>query len=110
MLIIKTLGPEYIYFSNSLFYFIIELINFIYIIIKVERNHKGFGFFKIFETLGQFISFLGCIIYLELIELNFCGLNKDLKKNIMDRSFSESSDYIEELEKEEENENEEKNE
>ena len=110
MFIIKTLGPEYIICSKSLFYFIIELINFIYIIIKIEQNDKGFRFYKFCETLGQFISFLGCIIYLELIGLNFCGLNKDLKKNIMDRSFSESSDYIVELVKEEENENEDKNE
>ena len=49
-------------------------------------------------TLAQFIilelteilSILGYAIYLEIIELRFFGLDKDLKKNIIRRSFRET--------------------
>ena len=43
----------------------------------------------VFDLLSQFFSLLGTIIYLELIELNFCGLNHNLKKNIKFRANSE---------------------
>ena len=36
----------------------------------------------IFDFLSQVFSILGTIIYLELIELNFCNLNHNLKKYI----------------------------
>ena len=44
----------------------------------------------IFDLLSQFFSLLGTIIYLELVELNFWGLNYDLKKNINFRAKSEA--------------------
>ena len=34
-------------------------------------------------------SIIGLIIYLEMIELNFCGLNYNLKKNIIIRGKDE---------------------
>ena len=35
------------------------------------------------------------LVFLEIIELNFCGLNENLKRNIEIRSYSESSFTIE---------------
>jgi len=44
----------------------------------------------ILDTSGDFLSLIGFIVFLELIELNFCGFNKDLRRKIMDRSEYES--------------------
>ena len=46
----------------------------------------------IFDCLTQLFSLLGTIIYLELIELNFCNLNYNLKKNIKIRAKNEALD------------------
>jgi len=35
------------------------------------------------------------LVFLEIIELNFCGLNENLKRNIEIRAYSESSLAIE---------------
>ena len=43
-----------------------------------------------FQNLAEFFSVLGNLIYLELIELNFCRLNYNLKKNILKRSKEDS--------------------
>ena len=43
------------------------------------------------DISGDFLSTLGFMIYLEIIELNFCGFNYDIKKEIYVRSISESS-------------------
>ena len=44
------------------------------------------------DISGDIASIIGFLIYLEMIELNFCGFNYNLKKNIVERS---KSDYIE---------------
>ena len=36
-------------------------------------------------------SIISCLIYLEVIELNFCNLNINLKKNISEREKEEAS-------------------
>jgi len=46
---------------------------------------------KIFLILTFFIELIMILIFLEIIELNFCGLNENLKRNINKRSFIESS-------------------
>ena len=43
------------------------------------------------------LQFISLMIYLEIIELNFCNLNKNTKRNIDYRSFS---DLLEENERE----------
>ena len=50
------------------------------------------------------ISLISSLIYLELIELNFCGLNKYLSKNIIKRGENEMKELKEiklKIEKEE---------
>ena len=83
-LIIKILSPEFLVCSDSILYFIIKLICFIY---YLSTNSLKNDF--VFDLLSQFFSLLGTIIYLELIELNFCGLNHNLKKNIKFRANNE---------------------
>ena len=86
-LIIKVLGPEYLICSDSILYFLIKTITLIYRIITNELNSEF-----IFDFLSQIFSILGTIIYLELIELNFCNLNYNLKSNINKRAEFESFD------------------
>ena len=43
------------------------------------------------DESGDIGSIIGFLIYLEIIELNFCGFNFNLKKNIIERS---KIDYI----------------
>ena len=38
-----------------------------------------------------FIEFIMILIFLEIIEINFCGLNKNLKRNIESRGIIDSS-------------------
>ena len=87
LLILKKLNPEYYICSNSLYYFIIDLFDVFAYLITGDREFK---YYKVFGTLAEFLSLLGTIVYLELIELHFCGLDHDLKKYIGERSLSES--------------------
>ena len=39
--------------------------------------------------LADFLSALGYLVYLEIIELNFCGLNKYIKRRLMQKGERE---------------------
>ena len=41
---------------------------------------------RILKIISYSVSFIGYCIYLEIIELKFCGLNKNIKKNIRKRA------------------------
>jgi len=64
--------------------------NFITIIFKDSEFTE-----KIFLSLSFFIELLMILVFLEIIELNFCGLNQNLKRNIVIRAYNESSFTIE---------------
>ena len=40
--------------------------------------------------LAEILAIIGYAVYLEIIELRFCGLDKDIKKNIIKRGFRET--------------------
>ena len=94
--IIKNLGAEYIICSNSIYYIITDIIDTCFFLYK----KTGFKFYKLFGMIAQIFSFIGTLIYLELIELHFCEIDHNLKKNIKKRA----------LEFEDENEDEEEHE
>ena len=69
--------------------------------IKEKQNVDNLNIYQaIVHTLGTrilrfiscFFDFIGYIIYLEIIELKFCGLNKNIRKNIRIRAYSETID------------------
>ena len=84
-LIIKYLSPEYTVISNLIYYFILEIFRLINFFIKHE-----YQYFSIYTILSELFSIIGTAIYLEFIELNFFNLNLDLKRNISNRSRTES--------------------
>ena len=47
---------------------------------------------EVYNVLTEIGALIGILIYLELIELKFCNLNHNLKKNIEMRSLSEYND------------------
>lgn len=102
--IYKYLNPFYQLLSNNVYMLISKLINFL---IKEDYNniHKLIKFI-INETI-EFLELIAFIIYLEIIVLRFCGLNKYTRESIMARaklekmyniygSFNEESEISEE--------------
>ena len=98
ILIIYKLSPEYLICSHSIYYFIVELLATIVYLIKGE-----YKLYNYYDILSELFCIIGTIIYLELIELNFCKLNYNIKKNIEIRSkeelnisklYDDENDYI----------------
>ena len=96
-LTIKNYTPIHVIFSFPIQFFIEKTFLLIYSAIfhrnALFTNRTDIKKFLLDES-GDIGSIIGFLIYLEIIELNFCGLNFNLKKNIIKRS---ESDYIESL-------------
>ena len=80
---IKYLNPNYILMSDNIFYEIIRIYNYF-----GAEEKQELSLFLIIQ-LAEFLELIGCSIYLEIIELRFCGLNKNIKKNIIKRAESD---------------------
>ena len=96
-LIIKTLTPIHVIFSFPIQFFIEKTFLLIFTeIFFIERLFNGENLSERFlaDIFGDTASIIGFLIYLEIFELNFCGLNFNLKKNIMERSESEYSESL----------------
>ena len=81
ILLIYYLNPIYILISDSLYYGTKSLIY--YMINSKENDLVTF----ILNEICDFIAILGYLIYLEIIELKFCELNKNVRKRISERAF-----------------------
>ena len=88
-MIIKLYTPIHVIFSFPIQYFIEK--NFLLVFTSIffrndlfteENQLEKF----LLDVSGDIISIFGFLIYLEIIELNFCKLNYNLKKNISARS------------------------
>ena len=84
LLILKYLNPNYILMSDNIFYEIIKIKDFILSYIKKEITSEILKKFWVLQ-FAEIFEFIGCIIYLEIIILRFCGFNEDIKINIMER-------------------------
>ena len=95
--IIKYLSPFHFILSISLFYLFGKLIFPVYnkifgechCFFKEEQKYKIFNTKYIFDIIGDILSIISFLIYLEIIELNFCGFNYYLKRNIISRASYE---------------------
>ena len=89
IMIIRYLEPNIIFINSNVVYFIEELIFYFFII---ERNEEYITFIQFILTeLKNIFSFIGTIIYIEIIELRFCNLDYDLRRNIKSRGEIDSS-------------------
>ena len=88
---IKYLSPIHLMLSNILLY----IFSIIIIIIILNNNNILFNnnnmtlTILILNIIGDAFCFIIISIYLELLELKFCGLNFYLKKNIMERGLED---------------------
>ncbi len=81
--IYKYLNPGYLLFSDNIYFTFFSLINFFFI--KKKFDSLSIKKFILSES-SEIFELLAYLIYLELIELRFCGLNKNIRKNIEKRA------------------------
>ena len=88
-LIIKYFTPIHVIFSFPIQFFIEKTVLLILSVIffrdKLFKEENLLQKFLLDES-GDIVSIISFLIYLEIIELNCCGLNYNLKKNIIIRS------------------------
>lgn len=87
ILIVCELSPFHIFAEYKIYYLLIQII----LIFNGFNDDKAFIPFYSVEIISDIICFFGFLIYIEIIELRCCGLNRELKKNIIKRSISESN-------------------
>ena len=85
ILTIYYLNPFYVLMTNNLYYSITELISFVS---NVSSDGLKIAHFLIAE-FSEVFAFLGYMIYLEILELNFCGLSDNVKRNIRSKGENE---------------------
>ena len=84
LIIIYYLNPIYILICDSIYFGSISLLSFL-------LNYKGNKNVKsILNLFANLIALFSYSIYLEIIELKFCKLNNNLRKNIIERSRIDS--------------------
>ena len=84
---------------NLSFYFEAVINN----IIKAKDNNINFGLWLVL-ILSIIFLLIGLCIYLEILELNFCELNKNTKRNIEERSDNSEGIKVYKIDEEEEDE------
>ena len=99
MLIIKYLTPVHLIFSIPVYYFFLKMVLMINTLIwdgsffsKNSIEYIGIKFSL--DSLGDILSTIGFLIYLEIIELNFCGLNYYLRRKISERADDEKYENL----------------
>jgi hypothetical protein len=111
LLSINYTDPVHIYFHIPIYYIFQKIF---LVINNAISQHKGFKDTKNYKVekyfldiSGDLFCFLGFLIYLEIIELDFCGLNYNLKINISKRSAKndEIVFYLTDIEEEDDGEN-----
>ena len=93
ILVIIYLTPMHFLFSSLVYVFFKDLIELIRYIIEKKGKIADNDLYNYKEALLNillyFFSFIGFMIFLEIIELNFCKLNYDLRKYIIERGISD---------------------
>jgi hypothetical protein len=102
ILIIYYLNPIFFLISDSLYYGLKPII--LLICKPSEKNNLS-----ILTILADTFAFIGYSIYVEAIILNFCGLNKNTRINIIKRANLETENIGKIIEDEEEEEEEDGN-
>jgi len=99
ILIIKNFTPVHLIFSFPVYYLIQKIILIINTLIKehsfFSKNRINYIEAKFsLDVSGDILSSIGFLIYLEIIELNFCKLNYNLRRIISDRADDEKYGYL----------------
>ena len=90
ILTIYYFNPNYISVRDNIYYGTSRLIFFLFNLNKNYKHYMTLTQFILLET-AEICALFGYGVYLELIELRFFGLDKDLKKNIIKRGIRDTS-------------------
>ena len=91
LMLIKYIDPTIILIYRYFYYFLLRIIT--YIINEGDEKYITITIFILYE-LEQLAGFISGLIYLEAIELKFCGLDYELKENIDRRSTEDIIDGL----------------
>ena len=83
-MVIKYLSPMHFIFCNLIYLLMIQITDLILDIIS-----NPFDIRDLYNIAPFICSFIGFLIYLEIIEINFCNLNYNLKKYINERCIKD---------------------
>ena len=86
--IIKELGVFHLLIPEVIYQFVIDCYIIIYKIANNITDSTQITQF-IFISISELFALIGILIYMELIELKFCNLDKNIKRNISKRAFEE---------------------
>ena len=86
MLVINYLTPMHFMFGSLIYVFLNDLTQ---LIIPKKDGEEEQPEINLLNFLAYICSFIGFMIYLEIIELNFCKLNYNLRKYISERSIKD---------------------
>ena len=93
LLIIKYLTPLYATFYLPIYFLFQKLLLGLYSLIRTGNffvDHNKYRISKFhFDISGDLLSIIGFLIYLEIIELNFCNLNYNIKRKMILRCLGE---------------------
>jgi hypothetical protein len=94
LMVIKYLTPVYIIFSIPIYYFLQKILLIVYTLIRnhsffYEKDEIRIKKFSL-DISGDILSIIGFLFYLEIIEINCCNLNYNLRRTIMKRAYFES--------------------
>ena len=80
-------------FSDPIYYFFQKIVILCSRAVQIHEMNDIIITNFIIDLLSDFLSFIGYLIYIEIIEINICNFNYNLRKNIMLRGRTESSIY-----------------
>ena len=86
LLIIERLDPFYLIPIETCYYTIYQLIDFF---VTFYKTNKMSNIRCLIEISSDLICIFCCSIYLEIIELHFCDLDQNIRKNIILRGLEE---------------------
>ena len=92
MCIIKNLTPVHAIGLTCIYEFLVQLIVGIYTLCNLSNDDDIQNLAKklILDLITELLSIIAILIYLEIIELNFCGCDINLRKNITKRARLDS--------------------
>ena len=98
ILVIELIDPVSVTVAQPLFFMLKKIVLLFNNLIIEDQFFNEPIFFKrikfFSDIAGDFICSIGFLIYLEIIELNICNLNHDLRKNISKRGILKESERI----------------
>jgi len=99
LLVIKNFTPVHLIFTFPVYFLILKIFLIIFTLIKEQSffSNNRIHYIEVkfsLDFLEEFFSSIGFLVYLEIIELNFCELNYNLKRNISDRGDEEKYGYL----------------